>query len=335
MRMADNFDKILDECIDRINCGESLEACLADYPRYVEQLEPLLRAMLDTKMAYTFTPSATAKRAARQRFNTALEELERSREARPSLFPRLFGWSRVWVTATAVILIALIGYFGLRPVLFPVGTVPQPGPVPVVPGPQPSSEGNFILLISDDVNAIGDFQSLNVSISKIGLQLGGETGQWVEFDPEVEVVDLTLLQGDKAQEIWRGDVREGQYTKVFIQVSNVSGVLKDTGEVVNVKLPSEKLQISKSFGVTSSSVTNFVFDITVVKAGGSGKYILKPQVGQSGADQRFEKIEGKGGDQRRQDHGLLTPTGEGTRTGNFRSTKPPQTLTVSTFFRYT
>ena len=300
--MADNFDRILDECIDRINRGESLEACLADYPQYIEQLKPLLRAMVDTQMAYTFTPSTTAKRTARQRFNIALKELEQKREGRQPLFPRLLGWSRVWATATAVIVIAVVGYFGLRPVLFPPGTVPQPSPVPIVPGPQSSTEGNFVFLISDEVNAIGDFESLNVSISKIGLQSGDDAGQWIEFDPEVEVADLTLLQGDKAQQIWRGNVPEAQYTKVFIQVSDVSGILKETGEPVNVKLPSRKLQISKPFEVTSDSVTSFVYDLTVVAAGSpqSGiKYILKPQVGQSGADQRFEKIDGKGKDQRR------------------------------------
>jgi hypothetical protein len=64
-----------------------------------------------------------------------------------------------------------------------------------------------------------------------------------------------------------------------------------------VKLPSGKLQISKAFEVASDSVTSFVYDLTVVAAGSpqSGiKYILKPQVGQSGADQKFEKIDGKG-----------------------------------------
>ena len=50
--MADNFDRILDECIDRINRGQSLEDCLADYPEYVKQLEPLLRALLQTQGAY-------------------------------------------------------------------------------------------------------------------------------------------------------------------------------------------------------------------------------------------------------------------------------------------
>ncbi len=285
--MSKAFDKILDQCVDRINRGERLEDCLASYPEHAEELEPLLRAMLDTQTAYTFTPSPTTKTAARQRFNAALEELARRREERRAPFPRVLGWSKAWVAVAAVLLVALIGYFGLRPMLFPPELVPEPGQIVVAPAP----EGNFAFLISDDVNAIGDFQSFNVSISKIGLQLGGEAGQWIELNPEVKVVDLTLLQGDKAQEIWRGNVPEGQYTKVFIHVSNISGILKETGRPVSVKLPSEKLQISNPFEVTSDSMVSFVYDITVVEAGKSGKYILKPQVGQSGTNQRFEEIE--------------------------------------------
>ncbi len=280
--MTNEFDKILDECIDRINRGEDLGACLADYPRYAQQLQPSLRAMLQTKEAYLFEPSASSKKTSRQRLNAALEELARTREEKRPLFPWVFGHSRAWVAVAVMLLVALIGYFGLRPMPFPIG-----------PSLQPSPEGNFIFLISDDVNAIGDFQNLNISISKIGLQAEGEDSQWIEINPKVEVVDLTLLQGDKAQEIWRGDVPEGQYTKVFIYVSNVSGTLKATGESISIKLPSNKLQISKSFSVTSGSVVNFVYDVTVIKAGKSGQYIIKPQVGGSGADQSFEKIDGE------------------------------------------
>jgi hypothetical protein len=285
--MPKAFEKILDECVDRINRGEKVEDCLASYPEHAEELGLLLRAMLDTQTAYTFTPSPTTKTAARQRFNAALEELARRREERRALFPRVLGWSKAWVAVAAVLLVALIGYFGLRPLLFPPEVVPEPGQIVVAPAP----EGNFAFLISDDLNAIGDFQSLNVSISKIGLQLGGEGGQWIELNPEVKVVDLTLLQGDKAQEIWRGNVPEGRYTKVFIHVSDVSGILKETGRPVSVKLPSERLQISKPFEVTSDSMVSFVYDITVVEAGKSGKYILKPQAGQSGTNRRFEEIE--------------------------------------------
>ena len=294
--MSDNFDKTFDECIDRINRGESIESCLADYPEYVEQLEPLLQAMLQTKDLYEFKPSPSAKKAARQRFNAALETLERKREARQPLFPSLFGWSRALATVAVVIVIALIGYFGLRPMLFPPGTIPQPGPVPIAPSPQPSTEGNFVFLISDDVNAIGDFESLNISISKIGLLPGGDTDQWVEFEPEVNEVDLTLVPGDETKEIWRGNVPEGQYTKVFIYVTGVHGILKETGQTVEIKLPPQKLQISKRFQVTADTVTSFTYDLTVVAIGSpqSGiRYILKPQVDQSGADHEPSKGKAK------------------------------------------
>ena len=289
--MTNDFDKIVDECIDRLNRGEGLEACLADYPRYVEQLEPLLRAMLQTRKAYSFVPSASAKRAARQRFNVALERLEQRRQEKKPLFTRVFAQPIAWATVAAMLLILVAGYFGLRPLLYPVGPVLYP----VEPVPNP--EGNFVFLMSDDVNAIGDFDSLNVSVSKIGLLLGGESGQWVEFEPEVKEVDLTLVQGDKTQEIWRGNVPEGQYTKVSIHVTSVRGVLKETGQTVEVKLPSQKLQIPKSFQVTADTVTSFTYDLTVIATGSpqSGiKYILKPQVDQSGADREPSEGKGKG-----------------------------------------
>jgi hypothetical protein len=126
-----------------------------------------------------------------------------------------------------------------------------------------------------------------VSISKIGLLLGDDSGQWVEFEPEVGDVDLTLVQGDKTQQIWRGNIPEGQYTKIFVQVTDVRGILKETGEEVEVKLPSQKLHISLPFQVSADTVTSFTYDLTVVAAGNSQsglKYILKPQVGQSGAE---------------------------------------------------
>ena len=274
--MADNFDRILDECIDRINRGQSLEDCLADYPEYVKQLEPLLRAMLQTQGAYSFVPSASAKRETRQRFNAALERLERRHREKQPLWTKLFAQPRVWATVAAAILILVTGFFALRPLLYPAGPVPNP-------------EGNFVFLISDDINAIGDFDSLNISISKIGLQLGGDSGRWIEFEPELKEVDLALVQGDRTQQIWRGNVPEGQYSKVFIYVSDVRGVLKETEQAVEVKLPSQKLHMSKPFQVTADTVTSFTYDLTVVARGSpqSGiKYLLKPQIDQSGADHK-------------------------------------------------
>jgi len=293
--MNNDFDKMLDECIDRINRGESLDACLADYPGYVEQLKPSLQAMLQTRGAYSFEPSADAKRVARQRFRAALETMEGRRAERQPLLSWLFGRSKVWAPVVAVILLGLIGYFGLGPLLFPPSTPPQPGTVPVLASPEPDPEGNFVFLISDDVNAIGDFESVNVSISTIGLLLGDAEG-WVEFEPEVKEVDLALVQGGLTEQIWRGDVPEGQYTKVVVHVADVRGILKETGQEIEIKLPSQKLNIAKKFQVTADTVTSFTYDLTVIATGSpqSGiDYILKPQVDQSGADHKPGEPGGK------------------------------------------
>jgi hypothetical protein len=295
--MKDDFEKILDDCIDRMNRGESLDSCLADFPDHAAQLKPLLQAMLVYREAYPFTPSPDVKRANKARFNTALENLARQREESKQGFAWLHGWSRVWVTAAAVLVIAVISYFSVRAALPPEGTILQPGPDSITPDlqptqtmvvmlPQPDPQGNFAFLISDDVNAIGDFASVNVSILKISLQRGDDTGPWIEFEPELTEVDLTLVQGEKTQEIWRGNIPEGEYNQVSIEVSDVTGILKDNVEEVEIKLPGQKLHISDSFSVNINDLTTFTYDLTVIAAGNdqSGiKYILKPQADQSGA----------------------------------------------------
>jgi hypothetical protein len=158
------------------------------------------------------------------------------------------------------------------------------------------NESNFRILVSDEVNAIEEFQSLNVTISHIGVHQSGGSGNWTEYDLDQAVtVDLTELQGVKATEIWNFELEQGTYTKVFIYVDNVTGVLKDNPEgAASVKLPGGKLQISKSFDVAEDGMTDFIFDITVIKAGNSGKYILKPQVAESGPHQHYIEVEPKG-----------------------------------------
>jgi hypothetical protein len=276
--MVDNFDKILDECIDRINRGETVESCLASYPDFAEQLKPLLGAVLQTRETYTFAPQESTKMAAKRRFDAALEKRLQADDKKQPWLNRFFGRPLAWAAiATAAAAIFAV-YFGLNQAAYPVGPTPDPDPV-----------GNFVLLISDEVNAIEDFESLNVSITKVGLLSSGDSPEWVEFEPETEVIDLTTVKGDKTQQIWRGNIPEGEYTKVIIYVDDVNGVLKATGETVEVKLPSNKLQISKPFRITSGTVTSFTYDLTVISTGNqqSGiKYILKPQIGESGAESK-------------------------------------------------
>jgi hypothetical protein len=122
-----------------------------------------------------------------------------------------------------------------------------------------------------------------------GGEAGEGDGRWVTRDVSNVTVDLTELRGENATLVEAFDLPAGEYDKVFLQVGNVEGTLKD-GSDQRVKLPSNKLQLNKQFVVGNGEEVNFVYDISVHKAGNSGKYILKPVVGESGADQEFNDV---------------------------------------------
>ncbi|QIB76037.1 DUF4382 domain-containing protein [Halogeometricum borinquense] len=144
--------------------------------------------------------------------------------------------------------------------------------------------GTVAFYISDEENAISDFRHLNVTVTRVGFErAGADGGGWVEREVDNKTVDLTTLQGANATLVNQYTIQNGTYSKVFVHVSNVNATLQ-SGEQVRVKLPSEKLQLTNDFTVASGSDVDFVFDITVHKAGNSGKYILKPVISESGTD---------------------------------------------------
>lgn len=149
--------------------------------------------------------------------------------------------------------------------------------------------GTVTMYVSD--SPIEDFQHLNVTVSKVGLKraagANGSDGEWVEYDVDNRTIDLTELQGPNATSLGVLSAPAGNYTKVFVYVDEVEGILND-GEEVTVKLPSQKLQINSAFTVSPNSSVDFVFDISVFEAGNSGKHILKPVVGESGTGDDVE-----------------------------------------------
>lgn len=156
-----------------------------------------------------------------------------------------------------------------------------------------SQDVNFRLLISDEPNAIDDFEELWVTISVIGLAPadGSTTGQTeITLDPPISV-NLVELTDENAVAAWEGYIPEGEYAKVFLYVDSVDGLLAGSEDVINIKLPSNKLQLDHTFAIEEGDdgrVTNFVYDITVIRAGNSGMYLLQPQLGQSGPDREFK-----------------------------------------------
>jgi len=144
-----------------------------------------------------------------------------------------------------------------------------------------SGQSSMDFYLSDEEHAMGDFAHLNVTVTKVGLQRGGESGGWVETDVDDRTVDLTTLPGANATKLGTFGVENGTYTKVFVYVDGIDATLEN-GDSATVKLPSSKLQLKTEFTVGNGEEVDFVYDMSVFKAGNSGKYILKPVVSESG-----------------------------------------------------
>ena len=315
--MVDSFELILDRCLDRIQKGEAVETILSEYPEYADRLRPLLDMAVDTTQSYSMTPSSETKLAWKQKFNEALvTRREARRTAQPWFRRGLFRYTSIAVAATLAI-VFIITTIGIPNVLSPVWPIFSPES-PVIVG-IPNPDGNFAFLISDDVNAIASFDNVTISISNIGLQ-NKDTGEWVEFQPQLQSVDLVKLPGDITQEVWRGNIPSGAYSTVFIYVDNVSGVLKgNNGQITEIKLPSNKLHITIPFTVSEDTITSFTYDITVFATGKSNnvKYILKPVIRESGATQT-PRIPGDSSDNH-------NPDDDSTKPNPQETSKPPST----------
>ncbi|QZY00896.1 DUF4382 domain-containing protein [Halobaculum rubrum] len=144
-----------------------------------------------------------------------------------------------------------------------------------------SGQSSMDFYLSDEQNAMGDFAHLNVTVTTVGLHRAGDEGGWVEKDVDDRSVDLTTLLGANATKLGTFGVDNGTYDKVFVHVDGIDATLEN-GDSVNVKLPSNKLQLNTEFTVGDGEEVDFVYDMSVFKAGNSGKYILKPVVSESG-----------------------------------------------------
>ena len=144
--------------------------------------------------------------------------------------------------------------------------------------------GAFVLLVSDAPADIADFDSLMVTFShaRVFTTANNDSGEgFSEIPLNGSQADLTLLVGPDALPIINTSLEVGNYSKIELFAESVHGVLLD-GTNASVKIPSEKLKITKSFEVKANETTNFVFDINVVKKGQGDEYNLLPVISESG-----------------------------------------------------
>ncbi|GGM58812.1 hypothetical protein J2752_001164 [Halarchaeum rubridurum] len=160
--------------------------------------------------------------------------------------------------------------------------------------------GTVATYVSDRPAAIDDFAHLNATVTRVGLhrvsadanatsRANASGWQTVAVN---ETVDLTALRGENATHVVDQRVPSGTYDNVFVYVSNVEGTLTD-GSSAAVKLPSGKLHLATTFTVEANETVDFVYDLAVHETG-NGRYILRPNAGESGPDQPI-RVVGDGG----------------------------------------
>jgi len=103
------FANIFDECLERIlTGGETVEQCLASYPGYAAELEPLLQTAFDARAALDIRPRPEFKERARNQILAELRDMEERKQRRFSLF----GWQPRWTTAAIAVLVLLMASSG-------------------------------------------------------------------------------------------------------------------------------------------------------------------------------------------------------------------------------
>ncbi len=81
--MSREFVETLDECVERLTKGESIQSCLNRYPMYAEELRPLLEVAASTiRAAENVRPDLAARERNFQRFSQAISTTARRREER-------------------------------------------------------------------------------------------------------------------------------------------------------------------------------------------------------------------------------------------------------------
>lgn len=192
-------------------------------------------------------------------------------------------------------------------------------------GPAADSTGSVAFYLSDQPNAIADFEHLNVTVTQVGFHPTGADNEtagvngsptatptvvgtdnqtmtataaaeddermdgWVLHDVDNRTVDLTRLVGDNATQIAGVELPAGQYNGVFVWVSAVNGTLTD-GTHAEVKLLSHRLRLNTHFTVEENTSVDFVFDIAVRETG-TGGYVLRPVISESGTDVPINSVD--------------------------------------------
>ncbi len=193
--------EILDQCIELLLSGkENMEGCLARYPEFKEELEPLLRTAAFVRAVPLPTPSSTFKITARQRLLKTAETRGRSRMA---FVERVTSVRDILMRVTAVILIVIL--VGSGAVAASARSLPDS---PLYPLKIAMERVQLVFAFDDYSKAQLHLKFAENRLNEIMLLVAGDKGEGLntalsEMNDEVEKVQVMVetIPDDRKREI--------------------------------------------------------------------------------------------------------------------------------------
>ncbi len=273
--MSIDFDQAFDECLDRLNSGESLETCLSFYPEFADELEPLLKTVGEFRVQSEVVPREKSKSKGMARLRQAIYDRGEKRNESGTILQRLFGRPKLWVPVTTAAIVVLIA-FALALILNPNG---ENGLIPSPTQPSVVAKAGVLEIRVTDAPA-HDISAVNMTIADIEVHRSG-SGTAVGWETVVEgsrSFELLALRG--VEEVLGSSTLEaGHYTQIRLNIEEVK--VSVDGEVRDANLPSGKLKLVGSFEIEEGKTTALTLDFDAEKSvvvTGSGKVIFKPTV---------------------------------------------------------
>jgi hypothetical protein len=202
--MNRKFEPVLDECLDSIQSGASVQACLARYPEHAEDLRPLLSLATAVRAVAHPRPNPSAVHANRQRMLLAVAE----RDARQPLLAGLFAWPWLRATLVLAVLILVVGFGARGLVAVSAGSLPGDNLYSVKrfaenvryaltldPVARQQLEAEFAVEREKEIRAVLDSGRLATLEFRGNLEAIGD-GFWGVGRLEVLLTDQTVIVGE-------------------------------------------------------------------------------------------------------------------------------------------
>jgi PKD repeat protein len=148
-----------------------------------------------------------------------------------------------------------------------------------------SSDGEYIVnltVTNDSGNGVSDWYITTAMIGEIDDDEDNSTAGWYTIVNESQTFDLIALQ-NVTEVLGENILSVGKYTQIRLTVEEAEITINNSGtkEVHDMKIPSSKVKLVKSFWIYENETTELTLDFDVyesVHQTGNNKFIMKPTI---------------------------------------------------------